>query len=153
MMRLGAGELVGIGVAVVIISIALFLPIATAGENLTFSGVPPTLIPATYGQHWANISEGDHNWVTIANVVPRPFVDYFGVNSELGWQVFFLILIGTMFIVMFGRQANVILPLLTFMIIGSFGLALIPDSTEKWLYTLTAAAGMGVIIFIARRKH
>jgi hypothetical protein len=80
-------------------------------------------------------------------------VDYFGENSELGWQVFFLILIGSMFIIMFGRQANVILPLLAFLIVGSFGLTMIPDEAHRWAFVLTAAAGMGVIIYIGRRKR
>ena len=124
-----------------------------AGENLTFSGIPPTLIPQTYAQYYENISENDKNWVTIANVVPRPFVDYFGENSELGWQIFFLILIGSMFLIMFGRQANVVLPLITFLIVGSFGLTLFPPGDERWMYTLVAAAGMGVIIYIGRRKR
>lgn len=124
-----------------------------AGENLTFSGIPPTLIPQTYAQYYENISENDKNWVTIANVVPRPFVDYFGENSELGWQIFFLILIGSMFLIMFGRQANVVLPLITFLIVGSFGLTLFPPGYERWMYTLVAAAGMGVIIYIGRRKR
>lgn len=124
-----------------------------AGENLTFSGIPPTLIPQTYAQYYENISENDKNWVTIANVVPRPFVDYFGENSELGWQIFFLILIGAMFLIMFGRQANVVLPLITFLIVGSFGLTLFPPGLERWMYTLVAAAGMGVIIYIGRRKR
>lgn len=124
-----------------------------AGENLTFSGIPPTLIPQTYAQYYENISENDKNWVTIANVVPRPFVDYFGENSELGWQIFFLILIGSMFLIMFGRQANVVLPLITFLIVGSFGLTLFPPGLERWMYTLVAAAGMGVIIYIGRRKR
>lgn len=124
-----------------------------AGENLTFSGIPPTLIPQTYAQYYENISENDKDWTTIANVVPRPFVDYFGENSELGWQIFFLILIGSMFLIMFGRQANVVLPLITFLILGSFGLTLFPPGLERWMYTLTAAAGLGVIIYIARRKR
>lgn len=127
--------------------------VVLAGENLTFSGIPPTLIPQTYGQYYENISENDKNWVTIASVVPRPFVDYFGADSQFGWQIFFLILIGVMFLIMFGRQANVILPLLTFIMIGSFGLTLIPDSLQRWMYTLTAAAGMGVIIYLGRRKR
>jgi hypothetical protein len=113
----------------------------------------PTLLPSTFGQYYDNISEGDHRWISIANVVPRPFVDYFGENSELGWQVFFLILIGAMFIILFGRQANVILPMLTFLIVGYFGLALIPNEAHRWAYVLTAAAGMGVIMWIARRKR
>lgn len=135
------------------LAVLCIIGIVLAGENLTFSVIPPTLIPQTYGQFYENISENDKNWVTIAGVVPRPFVDYFGENSELGWQVFFLILIGSMFLIMFGRQANVILPLLTFIMIGSFGLTLIPDSLQRWMYTLTAAAGMGVIIYLGRRKR
>lgn len=134
-------------------AIAILLPVASASENLTFSGIPPTLIPQTYAQYYENISENDKNWVTIANVVPRPFVDYFGENSELGWQIFFLILIGSMFLIMFGRQANVVLPLITFLIVGSFGLTLFPPGLERWMYTLVAAAGMGVIIYIGRRKR
>lgn len=124
-----------------------------ASENLTFSGVPPTLLPNTYGTYYQNISENDKDWVTIAHVVPRPFVDYFGENSELGWQIFFLILIGTMFMIMFGRQSNVVLPLITFLIVGSFGLTLFPPGYERWIYTLVAAAGMGVIIYLGRRKR
>lgn len=124
-----------------------------AGENLTFSGVPPTLIPQTYGQYYENISENDKNWVTIANVVPRPFVDYFGENSELGWQIFFLILIGSMFLIMFGRQANVVLPVLTFIIVGSFGLNLFPNALGRWIYSIAAAAMLGVIVYLGRRKR
>lgn len=139
--------------AVCVLFLLLFATVATAGENLTFSGVPPTLLPQTYGQFYQNISENDKDWTTIANVVPRPFVDYFGENSELGWQIFFLILIGSMFLIMFGRQANVVLPLITFLILGSFGLTLFPPGLERWMYTLTAAAGLGVIIYIARRKR
>ncbi len=124
-----------------------------ASENLTFSGVPPTVIPATFGQYYNNISEGDHRWVSIGNVVPRPFVDYFGEDSELGWQVFFLIIIGSMFIILFGRQANVILPLLVFMMIGIFTLPLLPDGLTQAVYTLAVAAMMGVIIWLARSKR
>lgn len=138
---------------VCVMLLLLFVTVATAGENLTFSEVPPTLLPQTYGQFYENISENDKDWVTIANVIPRPFVDYFGENSELGWQIFFLIIIGSMFLIMFGRQANVVLPLITFLIVGSFGLTLFPPGLERWMYTLTAAAGLGVIIYIARRKR
>lgn len=127
--------------------------VVLAGENLTFSGVPPTLIPQTYGQFYENISENDKEWVTIAGVVPRPFVDYFGEDSELGWQIFFLILIGSMFLIMFGRQANVILPLIVFMMIGIFALPLLPDAQTQVVYTLATAAMMGVIVFLARRKR
>lgn len=135
------------------LTVLCLIGVVLAGENLTFSGVPPTLIPQTYGQYYENISENDKNWVTIASIVPRPFVDYFGSNSQLGWQIFFLIIIGAMFLIMFGRQANVILPVLTFIIIGSFGLSLFPSLLGRWIYSIAAASMLGVILYLGRRKR
>lgn len=135
------------------LAVLCMVGVVLAGENLTFSGVPPTLIPQTYGQFYENISENDKEWVTIANVVPRPFVDYFGEDSELGWQIFFLILIGSMFLIMFGRQANVILPVITFLIVGSFGLTLFPNALGRWIYSIAAASMLGVIVYLGRRKR
>lgn len=153
MIQIGRGDVVAIVIMVIVMAIAILLPVASASENLTFSGIPPTLIPQTYAQYYENISENDKNWVTIANVVPRPFVDYFGENSQLGWQVFFLILIGVMFLIMFGRQSNVILPVITFIIVGAWGLTLFPNIIGRWIYTLVGAAMAGVIIYLGRSKR
>lgn len=136
-----------------VLAVLLISSSVHAAENLTFSGVPPTVIPATFGQYYDNISEGDHRWVSIGNVVPRPFVDYFGENSELGWQVFFLILIGSMFVILFGRQANVILPVLLFIISGVFILEMIPTSFGKTAFIMLAGSCAGVFIFLGRRKR
>lgn len=140
-------------VAFMILLVLLLNQVVTAGENLTFSGVAPTIIPSTFGQYYENISEGDHRWVSIGNVVPRPFVDYFGENSELGWQVFFFIILGALFVILFGRQANVAIPVIVFMISGIFILQLIPPGMGRNVFTVFAFAVCGLILYLGRRKR
>lgn len=137
-----------------IISVILICGMVNAtGGNLTFSGVPPTVIPATYGDHFTEIQNDPTNWTHTASVIPRPIVDYFGENSTFGWNIFFLTIFGVMFIIMFGRQANVIIPVLTFICIGFVLLTYIPKSFYPQTYAMLAASVMGVFIFLARRKR
>jgi hypothetical protein len=58
---------------------------------------------------------------------------------------------GVGFLVMFGRQRNVIIPMLVFMIAGYFIIQLIPSEMQALAYGLTIVCAMGVIFYIVRK--
>lgn len=111
----------------------------------------PTVLPTTFGHYWQMIDRSNKSLPIFMGVIPRPFVDYFGEDSTLGWQVFYLMIFGVGFLVMFGRQRNVIIPMLVFMIAGYFIIQLIPSEMQSLAYGLCIVCAMGVIFYIVRK--
>ncbi len=118
--------------------------------SFTMEGLP-TVLPTTFGHYWQMIDRSNKSLPVFVGVIPRVFVDYFGEDSTLGWQVFYLMIFGVGFLVMFGRQRNVIIPMLVFMIAGYFIIQLIPSEMQALAYGLTIVCAMGVIFYIVRK--
>lgn len=118
--------------------------------SFTMEGLP-TVLPTTFGHYWQMIDRSNKSLPVFMGVIPRVFVDYFGEDSTLGWQVFYLMIFGVGFLVMFGRQRNVIIPMLVFMIAGYFIIQLIPSEMQALAYGLTIVCAMGVIFYIVRK--
>lgn len=131
-----------------VLLVLLLLAGSVSAVNLTFSNSTPTLIPTTVGQYYTDINASNLSWVVIGAIVPEPLVDTFG-GGEFGWQLVWLIVFGTLFVIMFGRQKNVIIPLLAFLVAAFFILTVIPQEFRWMAYACATAAAMGVIFYLA----
>ena len=127
--------------------LAVCLVIPAAAVNLTFSnGTGVTLIPTTVGQYYTSINSSNLSWVVIGAIVPQPLVDIFG-GGEFGWRVVWFSVFGVMFIVMFGRQKNILIPMLVGWLTAFFIIERIPLE-EQWMFTaFLYAAAIGVIMY------
>lgn len=78
--------------------------------------------------------------------------DIFG-GGTIGIQIAGFLIFGTVFLIIFGRQRNVILPLFAFLFSAFFILQYVISQELTWIvYAFAAAALGGIIFYIARRR-
>lgn len=120
---------------------------SAAAVNLTFSG-SVTVIPTTVGHYYDEIGTTNLSWVSIGEIVPKPLVDVFGGN-EFAWRLTWFSVIGILFVIMFGRQRNVIIPLLVSLVMAFFMVERFTAEGTHIMYAFMIAAAMGVIVYMA----
>ena len=131
--------------ATILLMACLVMP--TLAVNLTFSnGTGVTVIPTTIGQYYAEINSSNLSWVVIGAVVPKPLVDIFGGN-ELAWRIVWFSVFGICFIIMFGRQKNVLIPMLVAWLTAFFMIERFPQEGVGIFTAFLYASAMGVILY------
>lgn len=116
-------------------------------QGLHFSASAPTVIPTTVGQYYDDIAAGNLSWAwSIGPIVPEPLVDVFG-GGEFGWRVVWFAVFGVLFIVMFGRQKNILIPMLVAWLTMFFVIERIPQAEQWMVIALCYASAVGVIVY------
>ena len=115
--------------------------------NLTFSNMTGvTVIPTTVGQYYSEINSSNLSWVVVGSIVPKPLVDVFG-GGEFGWRVVWFATFGVLFVVMFGRQKNILIPMLVGWMVAFFSVERFPQE-QQWMFTaFLYAAAVGVFMY------
>lgn len=116
-------------------------------QGLHFSAPAPTVIPTTVGQYYDEISAGNLSWAwSIGPIVPEPMVDILG-GGELAWRLMWFFVFAVLFVIMFGRQKNVLIPMLVAWVAMFFMIERFPQS-EQWMVVAACyASAMGVIVY------
>lgn len=124
-------------------------PTPTVGGGLHFTG-NVTLIPTSNAsQYYDTIMAGNMTMGEIGAIIPQPLVDALG-GGDAGWGLLYFIVFGTAFLILFGRQKNVLIPGLVFILASFFFIQYVLSEELVWIaYALCAAALTGVIVFIA----
>lgn len=130
-----------------LVLLAVCLSPAASAANLTFSG-SVTVIPTTVGQYYDEIQSSNLSWAVIGPIVPEPLVDAFG-GGEFAWRVVWFAVFGVLIITMFGRQRNVLIPLMATWIFAFFMVERFTQEGVHMMYALMIAATMGLIVYIA----
>ena len=117
------------------------------GLHFSAPGAVPTVIPTTVGQYYDDIAAGNLSWAwSIGPIVPEPLVDIFG-GGEFAWRLVWFFVFAVLFVIMFGRQKNVMIPMLVAWVAMFFMIERFPQS-EQWMVVAACyASAMGVIAY------
>lgn len=122
----------------------------TVMQGLHFSGAgAPTLAPVTIGQYYDEIEASNLSWAfAIGPIVPEPLVDMFG-GGDMGWRLVWFTVFGVMFLIMFARQRNILIPVSMIMLTSFFLIENTPEELKGVITMLTYASFAGIIIYFA----
>ena len=122
----------------------------TVMQGLHFSGAgAPTIAPVTIGQYYDEIEASNLSWAfAIGPIVPEPMVDMFG-GGDFGWRVVWFAVFGVMFLILFGRQRNILIPVLMIFLTSFFIIENVPEELRGIITMLTYASFVGIIVYFA----
>lgn len=122
----------------------------TVMQGLHFSGAgAPTLSTQDIGKYYDEIEASNLSWAfAIGPIVPEPMVDMFG-GGNLGWRIVWFSVFGVMFVAMFARQRNILIPLLMTWLTAFFVLEHTPEGLKGILIAFAYASAIGIIVYFA----
>lgn len=126
-------------------------PTTTISGGLHFSGAVTLVSTLNSSSYYDNMT-GNLTIENIAGQMTGFLGDIFG-GGTMGIQIAGFLIFGTVFLIIFGRQRNVILPLFAFLFSAFFILQYVISQELTWIvYAFAAAALGGIIFYIARRR-
>ena len=127
----------------------------TVMQGLTFSGAgAPTLSTQDIGKYYDEIEASNLSWAfAIGPIVPEPLVDMLstaGIGSkEQAWRIVWFAVFGVMFLIMFLRQRNVLIPIIVMWVVAFFVVENTPDGLKWMISAFAYASAIGIIVYFA----
>lgn len=126
----------------------------TVMQGLHFSGAgAPTLSTQDIGKYYDEIEASNLSWAfAIGPIIPEPLVDMLSQHTgstDMAWRVLWFTVFGVMFVIMFARQRNVLIPVSMVMLVSFFMIDNIPEELKLMVTMLTYGSFAGIIIYFA----